>query len=313
MRAVIVNEYGGTPVVAEIPRPQPGPDQVLIKLQAAGVNPMDAQIAGRAQPSDATFPVVLGADGAGIVEQIGEGETRFSPGDRVFGQLWAAPYVEAGTDAEYVAVSEEAALALVPDGLDLVVAAALPTTGMTGLLLVDELEPLRGTTVLIVGAGGGVGSFATQFAVNAGAHVIANVRSEQAERLLGYGVAEIVEERGESLVDAVRRAHSDGIDVLIDTASDAAGFSALASLVRAGGTALTTRHVADVEALKSSGITGINFGLRATPALLERVANAVLTGEIAAPPITRITLDQVPALLNGAESAPAGGKTVITL
>ena len=101
--------------------------------------------------------------------------------------------------------------------------------------------------------------------------------------------------------------------MLIDTASDAAGFSALASLVRAGGTALTTRHVADVEALKSSGITGVNFGLQASPALLERVANAVVAEQIVAPPITRITLDQAPALLNGAESAPAGGKTVITL
>jgi NADPH:quinone reductase-like Zn-dependent oxidoreductase len=176
MRAVIVNEYGGTPVIAEIPKPQPGPYQVLVKLRAAGVNPMDAQIAGRAQPSDAaTFPMVLGADGAGIVEQIGEDATRFSPGDRVLGQLWVAPFVEAGTDAEYVAVSEDATLARVPDDLDVVVAAALPTTGMTGLLLVEDLKPLDGKTMLIVGAGGGVGSFAAQYAVAAGAYVIANV------------------------------------------------------------------------------------------------------------------------------------------
>jgi NADPH:quinone reductase-like Zn-dependent oxidoreductase len=314
MRAVIVKEYGGTPVVAEIPTPQPGPHQVLIKLRAAGVNPMDGRLASGAQPSEAaTFPMVLGADGAGIVETIGEGETRFSPGDEVFGQLWAAPFVEAGTDADYVAVSEDAPLSRVPDGLDFVVAAALPTTGMTGLLLVEELEPLDGKTVLIVGAGGGVGSFATQFAVNAGAYVIANVRSEQAARLRGYGAAETVDYRGASLANSIRQAHPDGIDVLMDLASDADGFSALASLVRPGGTAVTTRHVGDVEALKSAGVTGINFGLQASPALLERVANAVVTGQIVAPPITRIALDQVPALLNGATSVPAGGKTVITL
>ena len=88
--------------------------------------------------------MVLGADGAGIVEQMGQDATRFSPGDRVFGQLWAAPFVEAGTDAEYVAVSEDATLARVPDDLDFVVAAALPTAGMTGLLLVEDLEPLGG-------------------------------------------------------------------------------------------------------------------------------------------------------------------------
>src|SRR5690349_19034519 len=120
MRAVIVNEYGGTPVVAEIPTPQPGPSQILIKIRAAGINPMDSAFASGAQRSEAaTFPMVIGADGAGIVETIGEGATRFSPGDRVFGQLWAAPFVEAGTDAEYVAVSEDAPLARVPDGLDL--------------------------------------------------------------------------------------------------------------------------------------------------------------------------------------------------
>jgi hypothetical protein len=97
----------------------------------------------------------------------------------------------------------------------------------------------------------------------------------------------------------------------MDLASDADGFSALASLVRRGGTAVTTRHVADFEALKSAGLTGINFGLRASPALLERVANAVVTRQIVAPPITRIALDQAPALLSGATSVPADGKTVI--
>lgn len=314
MRAVIVNEYGETPVVAEIPTPRPGPHQVLIRLRAAGMNPMDGRFASGAQRSDAaTFPIVLGADGAGIIEQIGEGETRFSPGDRVFGQLWAAPFVEAGTDADYVAVPEESILALVPDGMDFETAAALPTTGMTGLLLVDQLRPLDGKTVLIVGAGGGVGSFASQFAMNAGACVIANVRPEQAERLRAYGVAETVESRGASLMDAVQQAYPDGIDVLIDLASDADGFSALASLVRHGGTAVTTQFVADVEALKSAGVNGTNFGLQPTPALLERVAKAVVTGQIVAPPITRITLDQVPALLSGATEVPTGGKTVITL
>jgi len=99
----------------------------------------------------------------------------------------------------------------------------------------------------------------------------------------------------------------------MDLASDADGFSALAALVRRGGTAVTTRHVADVEALQSAGVTGINFGLQASSALLERVATALVTGQIVAPPITRIGLDQAPALLSGATSVPTDGKTVITL
>jgi NADPH:quinone reductase-like Zn-dependent oxidoreductase len=126
--------------------------------------------------------MVLGVDGAGVVEQLVPGASRFSIGDDLFGQLLIAPLGSAGTYAEYVAVTEDAPLARVPGGLDDVVAAALPTAGGAGLALVDLLEPLADKTVLIVGAGGGVGSFATQFAANAGASVIANVRVQDAER-----------------------------------------------------------------------------------------------------------------------------------
>src|SRR5262245_7430806 len=181
MRAVTVSEYGGTPVVAEVPTPQPGPGQVLIKMRAAGMNPMDRTLAaGDWRPAPATFPMVLGADGAGVVETVGEGATRFSRGDELFGQLLIAPIGSAGTYAEYVAVTEDAPLARVPNGLDAVLAAALPTAGGAGLALVESVEPLSGKTALIVGAGGGVGSFATQFAANAGARVIANVRAAAA-------------------------------------------------------------------------------------------------------------------------------------
>jgi NADPH:quinone reductase-like Zn-dependent oxidoreductase len=295
MRAVIVTEYGGTPVLSEVPTPQPAPHQVGIKLRAAGMNPMDRTLASGAwRPAPATFPMVLGADGAGVVEQVGEGTTRFARGDAVFGQLLIAPIGSAGTYAEYVAVTEEAPLARVPEALDLVVAAALPTTGMAGLSLVDLLGSLSGKTVLIVGAGGGVGTFATQFAANAGAHVIANARSSAAERMLRYGATETVDHTLVSLADAVRQAHPAGIDALIDLASDAPTFSMLASMVRKGGTAVTTKYVADDAALETAGVTGINFALNPSSELLDRVADALAAGHIEAPPITRITLEEVP-------------------
>jgi NADPH:quinone reductase-like Zn-dependent oxidoreductase len=98
MRAVIVNEYGGTPAVAEVATPQPEPGQVLIKLRAAGMNPMDRTLAsGDWRPMPATFPMVLGADGAGVVEGVGEGATRFFAGQSVFGQLLIAPLGSTGT------------------------------------------------------------------------------------------------------------------------------------------------------------------------------------------------------------------------
>jgi NADPH2:quinone reductase len=314
MRAVTVTEYGATPAVAEVETPKPGPEQVLIKLRAAGINPMDRTLASGAwKPMPATFPMVLGADGAGVVEQLGEGASRYSLGDDLFGQLFLAPLGSAGTYAEYVAVSEDAPLARVPSGLDDVVAAALPTAGGAGLALVELLEPLADKTVLIVGAGGGVGSFATQFAANAGGTVIANVRDRDAERMRVYGATETIDHTAVKLPDAVRQAHPDGIDVLIDLVDDAAGFAALASLVRPGGTAVTTQYVADEDALRASGITGINFALQMSSELLRRVAEAVADGRIVAPPITRIALDEAPAALDPAQAQPVGGKTVITL
>jgi NADPH:quinone reductase len=314
MRAVTVSEYGGTPVVAEVPTPEPGPGQVLMKVQAAGMNPMDRALSdGSWRPSPATFPMVLGADCAGVVEAVGDRTTKASKGDALFGQLLVAPIGSAGTYAEYLAVTQDAPLARVPNGLDFAVAASLPTSGGAGLALVELLEPLSGKTVLIVGAGGGVGSFATQFAANAGARVIANVRASAAERMRAYGATETVDHTEVSLPDAVRGAHPDGIDALIDLASDAEGFATLASLVRRGGTAATTKYVADPEALAAAEVTGINFVLQASTELLERLADALVAGHIVAPPITRIALDEAPAALSPTQPQPANGKTVITL
>ena len=141
--------------------------------------------------------------------------------------------------------------------------------------MAELLEPLAGKTVLIVGAGGGAGSFATQFAANAGASVIANVRVQDAERMRAYGATETIDYAAIDLPDAVRQAHPDGIDVLIDVVdAEAPGFAALASLVRPGGTAVSTNYVADVEALRAAGITGINFALPASSELFERVEPA---------------------------------------
>ena len=314
MRAITVTEYGATPAVAEVPTPEPGHEQVLLRIRAAGMNPMDRMLAsGDWKPMPATFPMVLGADGAGVVEKIGEGESRFSVGDDLFGQLLIPPLGSAGTYAEYVAVGEDAPLARVPAGLDDVVAAALPTAGGAGLALVELLEPLRDKTVLIVGAGGGVGSFAAQFAVNAGGKVIANVHAEDAERMRAYGVIETIDHTQVPLPQAVGEAYPDGIDALIDLVSDGTGFAALASLVRPGGTAATTQYVADEDALAASGVTGINFALQPSSELFERVAEAVADGRIVAPPITRLTLEEVPAALSSAQARTASGKTVITL
>ena len=313
MRAITVSEYGQNPVVTELPKPKAGPGQLLIKVQAASVNPMDRNIANGwlKEQMGGTFPMVLGADVAGVVEAVGKGVKRFSPGDEVFGQLLVPPLGSAGTYAEAIAVTENAPLAPVPDGLDPVLAATLPTAGSTALDIVESLDPLAGKTVLIVGAAGGVGSFATQFAANAGAHVIANAHESADERMRSYGAAETVDHNLDSVMRTVAAAHPDGIDVLIDVASDADAFAELATLVKRGGTALTTKSAADTATLQADGITGVNYVVSVSTALLERVADELVAGRIVPPPIRDIQLDEVPDAFKGI--GHGDGKTVITM
>src|SRR5689334_10938782 len=212
MRAVVVREYGGKAEIVALPAPNVEPGQILIKIAAAGMNPMDRSIAGGVWKSvmAAKFPMILGFDLAGIVVDIGEGTTRFRVGESIMGQLLLPPVGAFGTYAEYVAVSERATLTRIPSGVDPPVAAAAPTAGMSALGIFDSLSPLDGKTVLIVGAAGGVGSFVTQLAANAGARVIANVRQENVARMKTYGVAEIVD-FGAPLTELVAQSHPDGI------------------------------------------------------------------------------------------------------
>jgi NADPH:quinone reductase len=314
MRAVTVSSYGEEPVVSEVPKPLPGPGQVLIKVRAAGMNPIDRLIPAGVwkELMPATFPLVLGSDVSGVVDAVGSDETTFQPGDEVFGQLMVPPLGSTGTYAEYVAVAASAALARTPEKLDPVVAAAFPTSGMTALEIVDMLSPLHGKTILLIGAGGGVGSFLTQFAAQGGAEIIASVRGSSAERIRNYGAAETIDYTSTSVIDAVARAHPNGVDLLVDLASDAPEFAALARFVRRAGSALTTRHVADVDALSAAGIKGINFREDVSADAMRRLADAIANRRIEPPPITRINLADVPAAL----SRPAGqadGKTVVTL
>ncbi len=156
-------------------------------------------------------------------------------------------------------------------------------------------------------------TFATQFAVNAGARVIANIDAMAESRMRSYGVAETVVRHQVPVKEAVRQSHPDGIDVLIDLVSDPKMFTSNAALVRPCGTATTTQYVADLEALQASGINGVNFALRPTSELLERVGTALADRTIVAPPITRIGLEDVPGMFRPRARSHTDGKTVIVL
>jgi hypothetical protein len=185
----------------------------------------------------------FGSDLVGAVESVGEGAGRFSPGEELFGQLPLGLY---GTYAEYLAVNENVPLAQLPKGLDRTVAAALPTPGVTALQIVESLGQLAGKTALIVGAGGGVGSLTTQLAAQAG------VEGHRRRPPRYRRTSAQLRRRRDS-----RQRHRFSARHCSPGASRRNRRTGCA-LVRPRGTALSTRYVADTEALASRGVAAVN-------------------------------------------------------
>jgi NADPH:quinone reductase-like Zn-dependent oxidoreductase len=190
MKAIVLREYGGPEVLKyeeNFPDPQVSGDTVLIASAATSVNPIDWKVRSGARQKDfpLTFPAVLGRDVSGTVRAVGANVRHFKPGDRVFA-LTNAAY------AELVAVSE-ANLTHLPDGVDLVDAAAIPLVSMTGDQLVRLATNVqKGQTVLVTGAVGGVGRAAVHTAKKLGAQVIAGVRARQLADARALGVSAVL-------------------------------------------------------------------------------------------------------------------------
>jgi len=312
MRAIAVDQLKGEPRLLEVAQPVAKADQLLVKIAATAINPFDWKVAdGIMGTAPSVFPLILGQDAAGTVTATGESVTRFKTGDRIFGQFFHMPIGE-GTFAEYAVVPQTAPLVLLPPEIDFATAAALPTAGMTALSMVEALELGEQASVLIVGATGGVGSFATQLAASRGLHVLATAGTPaDAERLRRLGAREIYGSRDEALISDVRRDHPRGIDGVIDLVSNSAALTALSGLVRQGGCVLTTVFSADEKALQGRGLRGGNFEVKATSALLQRLADIVAAGKLTVPIESTILLAEAQAAIARSRAGHSKGKTVI--
>src|SRR6266545_1017891 len=196
MRAITLDELGTQPALrADLPAPTPAADEVLIRVRASSVNPVDAAIAaGRLKDMvEHEFPITLGRDYAGVVEQVGSEVTGFAAGDEVFGFIGAMdPTVHAGTWAEFIVVPDGVSIARKPVGVDLATAGAGALAAITAISAIDALALDQGDTLLVVGATGGVGSAAVQLAAAAGATVIAAALPEDEDYLRALGGADIL-------------------------------------------------------------------------------------------------------------------------
>ncbi len=215
MRAVGIAAYDGvrSAAIGDYPKPEAGPGEVLLRVHACGVNPLDWKVCDGSVAAflPASPPFIIGADVAGIVEAVGPGVTRFGVGDAVFGQVGLL-----GGYAQY-AVTGETRLSKKPANLSFAEAACIPVSGSTAWdLLFKDGHLKAGERVFVQAGAGGVGHYVVQLAKDAGAYVIATCSAGNADFVRSLGADEVVDYRAGRFEDSVR-----DIDLAVDTVGDA--------------------------------------------------------------------------------------------
>jgi len=270
MKAIVVHSSGGPDVLKyeDAPRPHPKDDEVLIRVMAAAVNPVDVFIReGRSNQ----FPLIPGMDVAGVVEQAGNTVTKFKPGAAVYAYL---SFEEQGGYAEF-AVAKQDHVALKPRSIDFEHAAAVPLAATTAWqALVEKAGLSAGQTVLIHGGSGGVGTFAVQIAKARGAKVIATASTANQDLLKELGVDQSIDYTTTKFEDVVK-----DVDVVLNAVrGDTLGRSY--SVVKKGGIIVSITGQPDPGELQKHGIRGAGLGAHPDAKVLEELAKLIDAGKI---------------------------------
>ncbi|MEO8819573.1 MAG: NADP-dependent oxidoreductase [Ginsengibacter sp.] len=275
MKAIRIHEFGGPEVLKyeDAPIPTPKSDEVLIKVYASGVNPIDWKI--RAGYGQEKFPVELplipGWDVSGEIEEVGSDILNFRKGDEVYSR---PDPTRNGTYAEYVVVKADQVNSK-PKCIDHDKAAAIPLAGLTawqGLFEHGNLE--AGQKVLIHAASGGVGTFAVQFAKWKGAYVIGTASEENIDFLYDLGADEVIDYKTEKFEDKVK-----DVDLVFDLIGGDTQKRSL-QVIKKGGTLVTTVMPENQEAAKEKDINVVGFLAKSLAADLQQIADLVDSGKI---------------------------------
>ena len=317
MKAVVRVRYGSTDVlrVEEVPVPSPAAGQVLVKVAATSVNlsdweclrgtPAYARIGGLRVPAHR----ILGSDIAGVVDDLGEGVSRFKPGDEVYGDNLALM----GGFAQY-ALAPESALALKPGQLTFAEASTLPQSG--AIALQGTRWAAAGSRVLINGGGGGSGSLAIQLAKRIGSHVTGVDNAAKLDFMKSVGADEVIDYR---LEDFTRTAQP--YDLILDLVARRSVFGCRRALAPGGTYRAVGGSVPTLLRVLTAGwvvgrLTGRSIGVLAVhegPAHFEPIAALCVAGDVRIKIDKTYTLDEVPAALADVGEGRALGKTVVRL
>ncbi|MFE1433577.1 NADP-dependent oxidoreductase [Streptomyces griseoaurantiacus] len=301
MRAARYHEYGGveTLVVEQAPDPHPGPGEIRIRVAAASVNPVDWKVRSGAvrEVLPVDLPAVPGRDAAGVVDEIGEGVRGVGVGDRVFGLGGVT-----GATAEFAVLS---AWARTPDTWSDEEAAAAALGAVTAMGGLNALGPLKGRTVLIEGAAGGVGSAAVEIAVAQGATVIGTAGERNHEFLTSLGAVPTT--YGAGLAERVAALAPDGVDVVLDTAAS----GSLADLVALVGDPARVSTVADHANAQRLGVHVANA--ENDPALLAEAAELGRLGHFTPRVEATYPLERIAEAHAHSERGHTRGKIVVRL
>jgi NADPH:quinone reductase-like Zn-dependent oxidoreductase len=303
MKAVLIQEYGSNDVVelAEVDRPEPQAGEVLVKVHAAGVNPVDWKIRnGAGQRLGMTLPIRLGGELVGTIEKLGDGVESFQQGEAIFGM------VHTGAFAEY-ALAKAANLVRKPVNLDFVQAAALPLAGSTAWqAMFDEARLAAGQRLLITNSSGGVGSLAVQFAKVHGAHVTAVASTRNEEFVRSLGADDFIDYTQHSFEEIAR-----DIDVVFDTVGGDT-FQRAFKTLRRGGFMVTVVAFPQGEAARFGvGVTR-SFTLPSAQNLTE-IKKLVEAGKVMPHLDAVLPLSEIKQALALSESGRTRGKIVLTI
>ena len=306
-RAVLLKSFGGPEVLdlSEVAAPQAGAGQIRVRVTAAGLNPMDwfmTSDTGTAARFGLSLPAGFGTDYAGVVDQVGAGVSDFAAGDRVFGGALSRAV------ADYVVIDVAGTIAAggdahhTPDGVDDRTAATLAIAGCTAAAALAVVQPGPGDTLLIGGAGGGVGVFAVQLARLAGARVIGTGSATSADALRALGAEPVA--YGDGLVDRLRALAPGGVTAAID-------LYGTDTVQAARDLGVPDKRITTIAA-QVDGITPAN-GANAAPGAIEEIARLVAAGRLRVPIAATFPVEQIRTAVELQAGRHVHGKIVIDL